>query len=501
MNTPSLYAGHGPESLEATPHGTVTFVGDGAPPVRRMEAVWVNSDETWIYGWYQHESGVVICPGTALARPDIGAARSRVPRAPNGSIDTAQVGLVWEDLGIILSAAAGEDQCATANPVYAGGLGGLSVAVDAGARGVYFVFDHYGGPSAQQGVAMARMDLADLDAPTGKAWKWSGGTWNSPGLGGAVDPSFSLAPDSDWTSATPDAFWGGSLHFNSALGIYVLLLNRAYTPARDSRGIYVSFARDLNAATWSWPVPLAGNLGRQVQVIGDFSTDREAGRMARLFVDGDSDYELEFRDLAPTIEDGRPWIAAVINRGLTGPDASGRLSLQVYGGRFGQAFRQTSLLCGGALATGTVYIGTDNQLDAEFPADDFMTLGAGALECQLRIGNGPEFPLTLFLNRPPQLTGALVQTWATGPETLVTLQGTRLAPTFTGNEVRVLCDGERIPSRVVSPAPVTGLVDGQSLVIAVASDEHHDRHCEATVLAESVGSDRLDFTVYAQNLR
>ena len=45
--------------------------------------------------------------------------------------------------------------------------------------------------------------------------------------------------------STTDEFWGPSVHWNSYLQMYVMLLNRAKNTRYDQEGIYVSFAPRL----------------------------------------------------------------------------------------------------------------------------------------------------------------------------------------------------------------------------------------------------------------
>jgi hypothetical protein len=83
----------------------------------------------------------------------------------------------------------------------------------------------------------------------------------------------------------------------------VLLLNRAKDFRWSQEGIYISFNPDLADPTgWSQPKKILGDLnadGWYPQVVGLDTTRREtdklAGRTARLFVRGASQWEIEFQ--------------------------------------------------------------------------------------------------------------------------------------------------------------------------------------------------------------
>jgi hypothetical protein len=267
---------------------------------RWIESTWKAEDGT-LYGWYHNEpEGLFPRPGDVgpLTAPRIGAARSQ----DNGA--------TWEDLGIILEAPAGSLRRDTRNLYFGGGNGDFSVIPDQRQGYLYFLFSSYYREVAEQGVSVARMRYADRDHPAGHVWKWRAGRWSEPGLGGRVTPVFPAARD--WHGETPDAFWGPSIHWNSYLKQYVVLLNRATNITWRQEGIYISFNRDLaDPAGWTSPRKILGreangvDPGRRIdwypQVIGlnteQHETDKQAGRLARLFIHGRSGWEIVF--LAP----------------------------------------------------------------------------------------------------------------------------------------------------------------------------------------------------------
>ena len=116
----------------------------------------------------------------------------------------------------------------------------------------------------------------------------------SPGLGGRLTPVFPAARD--WALYDPDAFWGPSIHRNTHLERYVVLLNR--TKGRPpggqawfQEGIYVSFADDLSRPEgWTRPEKIHSGGGWYPLAVGIEAgrreTDKLAGKVARFFLRG-----------------------------------------------------------------------------------------------------------------------------------------------------------------------------------------------------------------------
>lgn len=247
-----------------------------------------------LYGWYHNEPPGVCPNNPGLTAPRIGAIVSR------------DNGLHWRDLGIIMEAPADSLCCETANFYFAGGNGDFCVNADRKNEFIYFLISTYHKNVAEQGVAIARMRYADRDTPVGKVFKWHQGHWSEPGLGGHVTPIFPVAID--WHHEDCDAFWGPSVHWNTHLKQYAMLLNRAVDKNWTQEGIYVSFNPDLaRPGDWSRPVKVYD--GREYrdksanwwypQVVGidaaSHETDKLAGRVARFFITGKSQWEIVFR--------------------------------------------------------------------------------------------------------------------------------------------------------------------------------------------------------------
>jgi hypothetical protein len=259
---------------------------------RWMEAVVPDVDGT-LYGYY-HTEPEGACAGYGVAVPQIGAARSN------------DNGLTWTDLGIILEAPAGTEDCDTPNFYFAGGVGDFSVMLDPDASHLYIFYSTYSARFREQGVAVARMRWSDRDSPRGQVAVWREGAW--------VEPVFDDEAQDYWfPAATPvfraigswhdrfgrvNAFWGPSVHWNTYLEEYVMLLNRAIDPAWRQEGIYAAFSPSLeNPAEWSRAYRILRGGSWYPQVIGiepGLGTDRLAGKTAWFFMGGRSEHLIVF---------------------------------------------------------------------------------------------------------------------------------------------------------------------------------------------------------------
>ena len=259
---------------------------------RWIECTW-KADNGVLYGWY-HLEPPGVCAGTQTNSTQASLTAPRI-----GAVSSTNNGATWHDLGLVLESPA-VLRCDTKNLYFAGGNGDFSIMLDTRKEFLYFFISTYAGEVAEQGVAVARMRWADRDKPIGKVWKWHNGQWAEPGLGGRATPF--VPARIDWHRADADAFWGPSIHWNTHLRQYVLLLNRATDCNWTQEGIYVSFNRDLlNPAGWSPPQKILAAPGKDrwyPQVIGlnkaRRETDKLASRMARLFVRGQSRWEILF---------------------------------------------------------------------------------------------------------------------------------------------------------------------------------------------------------------
>lgn len=260
-----------------------------------MESILRDDDGTW-YGYYHNEIPAEVCGRTDKMIPRIGAARSR------------DRGASWDDLGIILEAPPRSHTCSTDNAYFVGGIGDFTVQLDADSRDLYFFYSLYLRPAMSQGIAVARLAWADRDTPTGKMTVWRNGTW-SPGTPLRSDdaerwfypaalPIFPAAESWHDLDNVVDAFWGPSVHWNTYIGHYVMLLNRAKDVDWDQEGVYISFAKSLeDPRAWSAPTRILKGGTWYPQVLGldeGSGTDKIAGEWARFFMLGESQHVIHF---------------------------------------------------------------------------------------------------------------------------------------------------------------------------------------------------------------
>ena len=276
------------ESLQpGQPVGFSTHPGHGV----WMESIVKDAGGTW-YGYFHHERPADLCGRSDRQLPRIGALRS------------SDQGRTWDDLGIVIDAPPGTEACDSNNRFVLGGVGDVSVMLDAGSQDLYLFFSQYSRAATGQGVGVARLAWADRDAPAGKVTVWNAGAW-LPASGAdaawtypAGTPLVKAARPFHDRSGTNDVFWGASVHWNTYLEQYVMLLNRAKDDQFGQDGIYVSFSPTLvDPLRWSAPAKILNGGTWYPQVVGlepGIGTDRLAGRRARFFMMGKSERMIEF---------------------------------------------------------------------------------------------------------------------------------------------------------------------------------------------------------------
>jgi hypothetical protein len=289
----------GPDQFHLSNTRKVEFDSPDHNPVW-FEAVWRDDDGT-LFLFYHHEPEQR-CEGSNLTAPKIGAAISR----DNGA--------TVQDLGIVLESGDPID-CASLNGFFSGGHGDASVILDKDRHYFYFFFTNYAGPTASQGVSTARMAFEDRFSPVGKVHKFHEGEWIEPGLGGKVSPIYPA--NRSWQAEDTDSHWGPSIHYNTHIDKYVILLNRSCcNPGWPQAGIDITFNADL-ADPYAWR-PLQRILnntdiirypGYYPQVLGleEGHSDNRAGHTARLYLMGLSDWEITFNlEDAPSESENLP---------------------------------------------------------------------------------------------------------------------------------------------------------------------------------------------------
>ena len=272
------------DSVDIVPHP-----GDGV----WIEAIVPDEGGTW-YGYYHHEQ-----PANRCGRPD-----RQIPRI--GAARSSDHGRTWEDLGIVLEASPSTDACQSSNRFVLGGVGDVTVLLDSESRDLYLYFSQYVRDRAAQGVGVARLAWADRDEPVGKIAVWQDGAWlpatraddESPWEYALATPL--VAARRPWHDGNTDveAFWGPSIHWNTYLEQYVMLVNQSRNESFDNEGIYIAYAATLDdPGAWSTPRKLMSGGGWYPQVAGleaGTGTDKVAGQRARFFLTGKSEQMIEF---------------------------------------------------------------------------------------------------------------------------------------------------------------------------------------------------------------
>lgn len=242
-------------------------------------SMWIDDQlSMWIEGTWKEAGGALY--GGFHYEPDlICFSNQHLPTVPRiGWLRSHDNGATWEDLGFVIDAKPCAVKCNTASPWDAGGTGDFIFLPDERVEYIYFFATSYDPDPAQQGVFVARVRFADRNDPSGKVMKWYQGAWREPGLGGRVTPVF--PSQRDFHRADGAMFWGPAVHFNTHLGMYVMLLNHAIDTRLNTDGIYVSFSRSLDDPRgWSTPKMILDRAGirRAMKDSGLSQTKRDNG--------------------------------------------------------------------------------------------------------------------------------------------------------------------------------------------------------------------------------
>lgn len=199
---------------------------------------------------------------------------------------------------------------------FAGGVGDPS-AVASGAY-LYLFYGEYGYPGrydertydrkkewAGQCISVARIRLADLDDPAGKARRWDGRGFNAPhdGIGKPIASLQIPVKEGGGAASSPTGgfYWGPSVSWNTHLNCWVMLMGKVTGPSWAGSSIHISFNthRDLGQAmqsqAWLKPQLLLDRPGyflwypslqpmNTPEDIANRHTCLKLGRRARLFV-------------------------------------------------------------------------------------------------------------------------------------------------------------------------------------------------------------------------
>ncbi len=299
--------------------------GPTATKMRWMESVYREPRAGTLYGLYHLEEGPYVRCAAPYERPYLS-----VPHIGLGR--SADNGRTWENLGIIISDGSFTISCDLPVRFFAGGVGDPSMAVGPDSTHAYIAFTDYSGDDARtQGVQLARIALADLDAPlradgTSKAARWHNGAWSGPGLQGTPGPRVGqswtstalgqatslLPPARSWQRADGGGYWGPSLSWNTHVGAFMLLLNKVSgARAFDADGNYLTFVPTMQSPVAKPAAPIrldslpnGPKAAWYVQALGDPAmrgTSAWTGQDARLFIGEHSHLVLRFAARPETV--------------------------------------------------------------------------------------------------------------------------------------------------------------------------------------------------------
>lgn len=269
---------------------------------------------------------------TGITGPTSPAAVCRI-----GIMKSIDGGHSWENRGIFI-----EDlqprmilKPHNVSMTFAGGVGDPS-AVQSGDH-LYLFYGEYGyggtydslsfDPQTEhrgQCISVARIALADLDDPTGKAYRWDGRGFNAPynGIGRPVESIRIPVSEGGGPISNPDSkyHWGPSVSWNSYLKCWVMLMARSESSSWKGSSIYISFNKNKELGSgdhsqqWSKPELLFQRPGHTIwypslqpvnsaEDIAAKNTSVRLGKKARLFfkdITADtskylSEYMIEFK--------------------------------------------------------------------------------------------------------------------------------------------------------------------------------------------------------------
>ncbi|MGC3992648.1 MAG: hypothetical protein QM779_00710 [Propionicimonas sp.] len=242
-----------------------------------------------------------------------------------GIMASVDGGASWMDRGILLEDRQSRLVLAPTNRnhTFPGGVGDPS-AVACGDH-LYVFFGEYGYPgeyrpdtwdaaaeASGQCISVARIALADLDRPTGRAHRWDGRSFAAPWDGVGAPIAALQVPPADGggpVSAGDRAFhWGPSVSWNTHLDCWVMTFGRVESEFWAGDSVWISFnehpdlGEGANSQRWTSPQLLLRKPGHtlwypSLQPLADASdvegrhTSVRLGRRARLWV----------KDLGPSV--------------------------------------------------------------------------------------------------------------------------------------------------------------------------------------------------------
>ena len=248
-----------------------------------------------------------------LKGPESAAAVCRI-----GIMKSTDGGRNWQNKGIFIEDLQSRMILKPHNTslTFAGGVGDPS-AVRSGDY-LYLFYGEYGYPGAYdpasynskkeksgQCISIARIALADLDNPGGKAKRWDGNGFNAPyNSFGAPVASLQISSGEGGgpsSSAKAGFYWGPSVSWNSSLNCWVMLMAKSTGTSWLGNSIYISFNKNkdlgngADSQNWSKPVLLVCKPGytlwypslqplNTAEEIKNRNTSLRLGHRARLFM-------------------------------------------------------------------------------------------------------------------------------------------------------------------------------------------------------------------------
>lgn len=218
---------------------------------------------------------------------------------------------------------------------FAGGVGDPSAV--ASGNYLYIFYGEYGFPGTYdsahydaatewkgQCISIARIALADLDNPAGKAKRWNGKNFSVPGDNTGMPVASLQIPLAQGggpaSSPTAKYYWGPSVSWNEYLQCWVMLMARAEGPSWKGGQLYISFNTNADfdegnhSQQWSTPKLLIDKPGHTVwypslqplntqQDVANKYNSLRVGQKARLFYKDQydnkspylSEYMIEFK--------------------------------------------------------------------------------------------------------------------------------------------------------------------------------------------------------------
>jgi hypothetical protein len=165
---------------------------------------------------------------------------------------------------------------------FAGGTGDPSAV--ANDKYLYLFYGEYGYPGKYnestydaknewkgQCISVARLPLADLDNPEGKAKRWDGYAFTIPfnGIGKPISTIQIPINEGGGPASSPTGkyYWGPSVSWNTYLNAWVMLMAKAEGPSWKGSSIYLSFNKNAdlgsgnNSQQWTKPQLLLNKPG------------------------------------------------------------------------------------------------------------------------------------------------------------------------------------------------------------------------------------------------